>query len=206
MNTDLYHVLGVPRTATGEEIKKAYRKLALKYHPDQNPGDKVAEDKFKEINAAYSVLGDEQKRSQYDRFGSADAYASSSSRGQSAGTGTYTNDPFWDWFTQQSTASSGETHYTYRWSSSDNPFGQSGNDSFRSDNSFFRRRETKQVTRREAFSMLIRNVIIFMAGAILVTPSMVFFPIGPVLSISAIISGIGGTIRSIRYLINASEN
>ena len=52
MNTDLYHVLGVPRTATSEEIKKAYRKLALKYHPDQNPGNKVAEDKFKEINAA----------------------------------------------------------------------------------------------------------------------------------------------------------
>ena len=53
MNTDFYHVLGVPRTASADEIKKAYRKLALKYHPDQNPGNKTAEDKFKEINAAY---------------------------------------------------------------------------------------------------------------------------------------------------------
>ena len=202
MNTDLYHVLGVPRTASADEIKKAYRKLALKYHPDQNPGNKVAEDKFKEINAAYSVLGDEQKRAQYDRYGSADAYASSSSRGSSAGTGTYTNDPFWDWFTQQTTASSNETHYTYKWSASDNPFRQ-GDDSFRSDNSFFRRRETHNVTRKEAFSMLIRNVITFAAGAILISPSLVFFPIGPVLSISAIISGLGGAIRSIRYLINA---
>ncbi len=206
MNTDLYHVLGVPRTASADEIKKAYRKLALKYHPDQNPGNKVAEDKFKEINAAYSVLGDEQKRAQYDRYGSADAYASSSSRGQSASTGTYTNDPFWDWFTQQTTASSSnDTKYTYRWSSSGNPF-QQGDDSFRSDNSFFRRRETGSVTRKEAFSMLVRNVVTFAAGVILVGPSMVFFPVGPVLSISAIISGLGGAIRSIRYLINASEN
>ena len=202
MNTDLYHVLGVPRTASADEIKKAYRKLALKYHPDQNPGNKVAEDKFKEINAAYSVLGDEQKRAQYDRYGSADAYASSSSRGQSASTGTYTNDPFWDWFTQQTTASSNDTKYTYRWSSSGNPF-QQGDDSFRSDNSFFRRRETGSVTRKEAFSMLVRNVVTFAAGVILVGPSMVFFPVGPVLSISAIISGLGGAIRSIRYLINA---
>ncbi|MBO4508824.1 MAG: J domain-containing protein [Spirochaetaceae bacterium] len=205
MNTDLYHVLGVPRTASADEIKKAYRKLALKYHPDQNPGNKVAEDKFKEINAAYSVLGDEQKRAQYDRYGSADAYASSSSRGQSAGTGTYTNDPFWDWFTQQTTASSNDTKYTYRWSSSGNPF-QQGDDSFRSDNSFFRRRDTGSVTRKEAFSMLIRNAVTFAAGVILVGPSMVFFPVGPVLSISAIISGLGGAIRSIRYLLNASEN
>ena len=205
MNTDLYHVLGVPRTASAEEIKKAYRKLALKYHPDQNPGNKVAEDKFKEINAAYSVLGDEQKRTQYDRYGSADAYANSSSRGTSTGTGTYTNDPFWDWFSQQTTASSGETHYTYRWSSSDNPFKQ-GDNSFRSDNSFFRRRETGSVTRREAFSMLVRNVITFAAGVLLIGPTFVFFPIGPVLSISAIISGVGGAIRSIRYLINAEES
>ena len=202
MNTDLYHVLGVPRTASADEIKKAYRKLALKYHPDQNPGNKVAEDKFKEINAAYSVLGDEQKRAQYDRFGSADAYASSNSRSTSNNTGTYTNDPFWDWFNQQTTASSNETHYTYRWSSSENPFSQ-GDDSFRSDNSFFRRRESRGVSRREALSMLIRNIITFLAGAILIQPSLMFFPIGPVLSISAIISGIGGTIRSIRFLIKA---
>ena len=135
-------------------------------------------------------------------YGSADAYASSSSRGTSAGTSTYTNDPFWDWFTQQTTASSNETHYTYRWSSSDNPF-REGNDSFRSDNSFFRRRETHNVTRREGVSMLIRNVITFAAGVVLIRPSLLFFPIGPVLSISAIISGIAGTIRSIHFIIKA---
>ena len=66
---DYYEVLGVERTANAEEIKKAYRKLALKYHPDRNPGDKEAEEKFKEAAEAYGVLSDETKRSQYDRFG-----------------------------------------------------------------------------------------------------------------------------------------
>ncbi len=66
---DYYEVLGVSKNASQDEIKKAYRKLALKYHPDQNPGDKEAEEKFKEITEAYSVLSDEEKKSVYDRYG-----------------------------------------------------------------------------------------------------------------------------------------
>jgi molecular chaperone DnaJ len=66
---DYYDVLGVPRTASDQEIKSAYRKLALKYHPDRNPGDKVAEDRFKEAAEAYAVLADTDKRHIYDRFG-----------------------------------------------------------------------------------------------------------------------------------------
>lgn len=66
---DYYEVLGVSKDADAKEIKKAYRKLAMKYHPDKNPGDKAAEEKFKEINEAYEVLSDEEKRSTYDRFG-----------------------------------------------------------------------------------------------------------------------------------------
>jgi molecular chaperone DnaJ len=66
---DYYEVLGVPRTAAPEEIKKAYRKLALQYHPDRNPGKKEAEEKFKEAAEAYEVLGDAQKRQRYDQFG-----------------------------------------------------------------------------------------------------------------------------------------
>jgi molecular chaperone DnaJ len=67
---DYYETLGVPRTAGAEEIKKKYRQLALKHHPDRNPGDRAAEERFKEAAEAYSVLGDPQKRDTYDRFGS----------------------------------------------------------------------------------------------------------------------------------------
>ncbi|HDD35723.1 MAG TPA: molecular chaperone DnaJ, partial [Candidatus Desulfofervidus auxilii] len=66
---DYYAILGVPRNATQEEIKRAYRRLALKYHPDRNPGDKIAEEKFKEISEAYEVLSDPEKRAIYDSYG-----------------------------------------------------------------------------------------------------------------------------------------
>ena len=68
---DYYEVLGVEKTATADEIKKAYRKKAIQYHPDKNPGDKEAEEKFKEAAEAYSVLSDPDKRSRYDQFGHA---------------------------------------------------------------------------------------------------------------------------------------
>jgi molecular chaperone DnaJ len=68
---DYYEVLSVTRTASADEIKKAYRKIALKCHPDRNPGDKAAEDQFKEASEAYQILGDAERRAQYDRFGHA---------------------------------------------------------------------------------------------------------------------------------------
>jgi len=68
---DYYKILGVERKASADDIRTAYRKLAMKYHPDKNPGDKKAEDKFKDINEAYQVLSDDQKRARYDQLGSA---------------------------------------------------------------------------------------------------------------------------------------
>jgi molecular chaperone DnaJ len=81
MAKSLYDTLGVSKTASQDEIKKAYRKLARQYHPDKNPGDASAEERFKEIQTAYDVLSDEDKRKSYDRFGS------SNGRGPSAGPG-----------------------------------------------------------------------------------------------------------------------
>lgn len=92
---DYYEVLGVPRTADAEEIKKAYRKLAIKYHPDKNPGDKSAEEKFKELGEAYEALSDAQKRAAYDSYGHA-AFdpRTRAGAGQAWGGGGGFHDPF----------------------------------------------------------------------------------------------------------------
>ena len=71
MSNDYYDILSVERTATAAEIKKAYRKLAMKYHPDRNPGDKAAEEKFKEVQYAYAILSDREKKTAYDQYGHA---------------------------------------------------------------------------------------------------------------------------------------
>ena len=82
---DYYGILGVPRTATDKDIKASYRKLARKYHPDVNPGNKAAEEKFKEINQAYEVLSDADKRKKYDQFGEGWEHANQFARGGQGG-------------------------------------------------------------------------------------------------------------------------
>ena len=83
---DYYELLGVSKSASADDMKKAYRKLAMQYHPDRNPGDKKAEEKFKEISHAYDVLSDEQKRAAYDRYGH-DAFTQGGMGGAGGGPG-----------------------------------------------------------------------------------------------------------------------
>lgn len=103
---DLYEIIGISRTATAEEIKKAYRKLAQVYHPDKNPGDKEMEAKFKELNNAYEILGDDSKRRHYDTYGNAPSV------NQNRNHKPFTNvmDDFFGNFFNQRRASYGEEH------------------------------------------------------------------------------------------------
>jgi len=87
MKRDYYEVLGVSRSASKDDIKKAYRKLAMKYHPDKNPDNSEAEEHFKEVNEAYEVLSNEDKRRRYDQFGHAGVGSSASSQGGAYGAG-----------------------------------------------------------------------------------------------------------------------
>src|SRR5947208_15102660 len=90
---DYYEALGIDRSASADDIKKAYRKMAVKYHPDKNPGDKQAEENFKEIGEAYEALADPQKRAAYDQYGHA-AFDRTRGFGGARGGGGGFHDPF----------------------------------------------------------------------------------------------------------------
>ncbi len=103
---DYYRILGIERSSSADDVRKAYRKLAMQYHPDRNQGNKQAEEKFKEINEAYQVLSDPQKRSRYDQLGS--AYSNWQQRG-----GTPNDFDWSQWFSGQPGAQAGGTRVEY---------------------------------------------------------------------------------------------
>lgn len=182
-STNYYEILGVSKDATQDEIKKAYRTQAFKYHPDRNAGNAEAEDMFKKINAAYSVLSDETKRAEYDRYGS--DYDSSSYRARqsaydwaSQSGGDY-SDPFAQWARSEGReryGSSNGYHY-YTW----NPH-------------FSGAKPSKSAS--------ILSILLYFLMTIMGLNLIWLFPIGLLM----IIGGISGISRSFKSLFSRSSN
>lgn len=212
---DLYAELGLTKTASADEIKKAYRRLAIKYHPDKNPGDKVAEEKFKKITAAYDVLGDESKRRQYDAFGSSDnSYSSSYGSGSAGGFNQGYDNPFdfWGfWGNGNSSGSSygnsgasGSNYYGSGSSSSGNSsddayshFYNSGNSNSNFQNFYTYRSNRHYSPQSRLSSVLFGGIQILASLFCLKVFWWLFFPIVPILCISGMISGGATILRAI---------
>ena len=206
---DLYAVLGVTKTASADEIKKAYRTLAFKYHPDRNAGDKSAEEKFKQVNAAYSVLGDEDKRRQYDMYGSSSSsYGSSSTTGSqthgswnSYGTGSsyggYNHgpdgygeesfygtgfDPFEEFFRAAKNSSSSENYHSYQWYKS----------------------EKQDVSRKDGFGMLFKGVLQSIVAFFILRVLVLFFPLN-IIALVVLVQGIKDVFRALRLIFQGQQ-
>jgi molecular chaperone DnaJ len=182
---DYYELLGVPKSATADEIKKAYRTLAFKYHPDRNQGNKEAEEKFKQISEAYDVLGDETKRRNYD----AGAYT----------TGSYYNNAGQNEYQRQ-------YQYTYQ-----NPFGEeywqwfSGSQQNQSQNqepysNYTRQnRQRRTYSRGDYMSMFVLKVIQTLVSMFMFRISF-YIPFGFLICIGVFVDGVRGIGTALRGL------
>ncbi len=195
--SNYYDILGVPKTATADEIKKAYRTLAFKYHPDRNPGNAAAEEKFKQISAAYDVLGDEAKRRNYDLGAySTDSYSSagqSQQQYQHQYQYTYSNpfgeDNFWEWFNgaqgrannqQAQNSNSNYTHYNYN-------------------------QNYEEKSRGEHVSSFFLKLLQTFVGFTFLRFSWYILPFGPIICIGVIVNGISGVVRSLKGMFKPSK-
>ncbi|MDO4505434.1 MAG: DnaJ domain-containing protein [Spirochaetales bacterium] len=182
--SNLYDVLGVQKDATADEIKKAYRSLAFKYHPDRNAGDQAAENKFKEINEAYSVLGDETKRRQYDMLGA----TSSQQNAYHNAENFYTDDPFAEFFRN-----------AYR------NGGSYGNNEYNTNNNYrytytWTTRKTEEPKGRNAFPFFCRSLFkVFVSLAVIYVTGPWFFLI-KIIAFFSLVSGIKDVIKSARLM------
>ncbi len=175
---DLYAILGVSKKASADEIKKQYRKLAQKYHPDLNPGDRAAEERFKSISAAYSILGDEAKRKDYD-FQLENPFQARNYANQA----TSSQDPFWEWFNQEAFSQKNRGYTQYTWSTNN-----AKND----------KNEQVPLTRAEAVSLFLRGLFSMLLGLFFFRISFILIPFGPLLCILGIAKGVSNAARGIK--------
>ena len=192
---DYYSVLGISKNATQEEIKKAYRNLAFKYHPDRNPDNKEEEERFKKISEAYDVLGDEKKRAEYDRFGSAgSSYNSENSYYQNNYQNYYqqqsysnpfgSEDSFWQWFNSSASQNSGRnTNYYYEYKNPEQNY-------------------SKKSLWTEFF-MKVGQIII---GLFFFRFSWIIIPFGPLLCLGLLATGFTGAIRALRLIFKPNAD
>lgn len=195
---DLYEELGVARTASQNEIKSAYRKLAVKYHPDKNPGDKAAEEKFKRISAAYDVLSDETKRRQYDSYGQSENYGNAYSNPY----GDFGRSGHGDWQRQWSRGGWGnETQDDFndafsQWFS----YAGRQQEQNKSDTYYYRRASEPQ-TKGECLIYILQKFLILLVALWSFKISWIILPFGPIMSLAAAVHGFTGITRGLRRLL-----
>lgn len=180
-----YEVLGISKTATADEIKKAYRNLAFKYHPDRNSGDKVAEEKFKEINEAYDVLSDEKKRADYDSFGTSNSHYSGTNNSYNRNNDFTNEETFWNWFNGNTSNSYGSNN-SYR------------NYYYQSTNSYNKKED--YVSKKSLFKTLLYKILQVFVGLFL-TNVLWIIPFGFIICIGIIINGVIGAGKALKALL-----
>lgn len=189
--SDYYEILGVPKTATADEIKKAYRTLAFKYHPDRNPDNKEAEEMFKRINSAYDVLGDETKRRNYDLSGYSDnsssAYQNNSQQRQYQYTyqNPFGNGDFWEWF--------GGNNYTQNQDRDRQTQNQN------EDRNFFYNRNNYRRSRQDYWGLLFAKALQTFVALFMFRISY-FIPFGFLICIGVFVNGVRGIGEAFRGL------
>ncbi|MBN1615745.1 MAG: J domain-containing protein [Spirochaetales bacterium] len=173
MKPDYYEILGVSRDATADQIKKAFREQAFKFHPDRNPANAAAEERFKSLNEAYSVLGDPAKKNQYD-------------------SGAYNDNPY------------NQAGPAYQ-----DPFGQF---TWRYYNPFEEAEQWKRqagpqdpATRREAVELLVKSILTFLVGVLLLRLSFVFGIFGLIICLTAIGRGFVNSLKALRLLFSLRQ-
>lgn len=192
---DYYSVLGISKTATQEEIKKAYRNLAFKYHPDRNPGDKDAEEKFKKISEAYNVLGDEKKRADYDRFGSA-------SSGYNAENSYYQNS-YQNYYQQQSYSDPfGSEDSFWQWFNN-----SAGQNSQRNTNYYYEyRNPEKSYSKKSLWTEFFLKVGQIIIGLFFFRFSWIIIQFGPLLCLGLLATGFTGALRALRLIFKPNAD